>query len=233
LYTIPDVNIPLYWIRPQQLLSAQAGPHRFLWDLHCQPLNVPAAYPISAVYANTSPGATSPWVMPGVYTVKLTVNGKTYAQPVTVRMDPRVKTPLPALQQQHALAEEAYKGRQQTMMALERIHSLRARILASLSKASGQQSTALQQLDARAAALEGSPRRGGGRGGPAPADNGPRSFSQLQNDYATVFTILEEADLAPTIQAQTALQATARAAMVTEAAWTKLQQDATTLNITL
>src|ERR1700744_3130818 len=38
LYATPDVNIPPYWIRPQQLLSAKAGAHRFLWDLHCQPL---------------------------------------------------------------------------------------------------------------------------------------------------------------------------------------------------
>src|SRR6201991_344228 len=71
LYTIPDVNIPQYWIRPQQLLSAHAGPHRFVWDLHYQPLNVPASYPISAVYANTAPVATSPWVMPGTYMLKL------------------------------------------------------------------------------------------------------------------------------------------------------------------
>ena len=111
-YTIPDVNIPQYWIRPQQLLSAKAGPHRFLWDLHYQPLNVPASYPIAAVYGNTAPVATSPWAMPGIYSVKLTVNGKSYTQPLTVRMDPRVKT-LPAdLAQQHTLALEAYTGRQ-------------------------------------------------------------------------------------------------------------------------
>jgi len=30
--------------------------------------------------------------MPGKYIVKLTVDGKTYEQPLTVRMDPRIKT---------------------------------------------------------------------------------------------------------------------------------------------
>ncbi len=65
LYTVGDVNIPAYWIRPQQILSAQAGPHRFIWDLHYQPLNVPVSYPISAVTGNTAPSPTSPWVLPG------------------------------------------------------------------------------------------------------------------------------------------------------------------------
>ena len=109
LYKVPDVNIPLYWIRPQQILSGEAGAHRFLWDMHNQPLNVPASYPISAIYENTAPEYTSPWVMPGKYTVKLTVNGETYTQSFTVLMDPRVKTSLKDLQRQHDLSWQCYK----------------------------------------------------------------------------------------------------------------------------
>ena len=231
LYTVPDVNIPTYWIRPQQLLSAKAGPHRFLWDLHYQPLNVPASYPISAVYGNTAPAATSPWVMPGIYTIRLTANGKTWSQTLLVRMDPRVKTPLPALQQQFALATAAYRERQHTMEVSNRIHTLRARISAVASTVNGDLATALHELDARAAALEGIARRG--RGGAPPTAGEHKSFSQLQNDYAGIFAILEEADLAPTVQAQTALQATTAAARATEADWTQLQKDVTKLNTRL
>jgi photosystem II stability/assembly factor-like uncharacterized protein len=110
LYKIPEVNIPLYWIRPQQLLSAEAGSHRFLWDMHYTPLNVPASYPISAVYNNTAPNTTSPWVMPGTYTAKLTVNGKSYLQSFAIKMDPRVKTSLKVLQQQHDLSLLCYNN---------------------------------------------------------------------------------------------------------------------------
>jgi photosystem II stability/assembly factor-like uncharacterized protein len=230
LYTVPDVNIPTYWIRPQQILSAAAGPHRFLWDLHYQPLNVPPSYPIGAVVGNTAPSPTSPWVTPGVYTLKLTAGGKTYTQPLTVRMDPRVKTAVATLQQQHDLALAAYHGRVRAMEAVEKIRALRTRIAASIPQASGDRLTALQQLDARAAALEGQGRRFG-RGAAAPAPFGPVSFSQLQGDYATIFTVLEEADLAPTVQAQSALQTTEQAARNTDAAWTALQQEATKLNI--
>ena len=118
LYKIPEVNIPLYWIRPQQLLSAEAGSHRFVWDMHYTPLNVPASYPIAAVYKNTAPNTTSPWVMPGNYIVKLTVNGKSYQHYFTIKMDPRVKISLPVLQQQHNLSLLCYKNIQLATTAL-------------------------------------------------------------------------------------------------------------------
>ena len=111
LYTIPDVNIPLYWIRPQQILSSKAGAHRFFWDMHYTPINTPASYPMTAIYENTAPTPTSPWVMPGNYTVKLTVNGNSISQPFSVKMDPRVKTSLADLQKQFSLSMTCYEGR--------------------------------------------------------------------------------------------------------------------------
>ena len=107
-YKVPEVNIPLYWIRPQQILSAAPGAHRFLWDMHYQPLNVPPSYPIGAIYGNTAPGPTSPWVMPGTYIVKLTVNGKLYTQQLKIVMDPRVKISARDLQKQHDLSYQCY-----------------------------------------------------------------------------------------------------------------------------
>jgi hypothetical protein len=110
LYNIPPNNVPSYWIRPQQLLSAQAGSHRFMWDMHYQPLNVPPTYPISATYMNTAPDPTSPWVMPGNYTARLTVDGKVYNQAITVKMDPRVKTSVKNLAVQHDLSLICYNN---------------------------------------------------------------------------------------------------------------------------
>lgn len=108
LYKIPDVNIPHYWIRPQQLLSGKEGAHRFLWDMHYTPLNVPASYPIAAKYMNTAPDVTSPWVMPGKYIAKLTVDGKELFQSFDVKMDPRVKTAVKDLQLQHDYSVKCY-----------------------------------------------------------------------------------------------------------------------------
>lgn len=121
LYDIPDVNIPHYWIRPQQTLSAEAGSHRFLWDMHYTPLNVPPSYPISAVYESTEPEETSPWVMPGIYTARLTVNDKTSSATFEVKMDPRVKTGKQEIQLQHDLSLMCYKNILKCMNKLETI----------------------------------------------------------------------------------------------------------------
>src|SRR6185503_12070504 len=68
----------------------------------------PPQYPIAAVYRNTAPAPTSPWVMPGKYIVVLTVGGKSYEQPLTVMMDPRVKTSNADLLQQFKLSKQLY-----------------------------------------------------------------------------------------------------------------------------
>jgi len=115
MYKIPEVNIPLYWIRPQQILSAQAGAHRFLWDMKYAPLNVPAQYPISAVVHNTAPESTAPWVLPGNYTVKLNVGNQVMEQVITIVMDPRVKTSMSDLKRQYDLSMICYEGRKKSL----------------------------------------------------------------------------------------------------------------------
>jgi photosystem II stability/assembly factor-like uncharacterized protein len=119
LYKIPPNNVPPYWIRPQQMLSRKAGSHRFMWDIHYQPLNVPPTYPISATYMNTAPEPTSPWVLPGTYTARLTVDGKKYDQSFTVKMDPRVKTSVKDLALQHDLSLMCYNNMRKCMNALK------------------------------------------------------------------------------------------------------------------
>ena len=96
--TAPDCGLPLYWPAPHQVLKSTAGMHRFTWDMHYDP--IPGASTggrgggggaNGAVPHRTYPGVNSPWVAPGAYTVRLTVNGKAYTQPITIKMDPRVK----------------------------------------------------------------------------------------------------------------------------------------------
>ena len=126
-YTIPDVNLPAYWIRPQQMLSATAGSHRFMWDMHYTPLALPPSYPIAAIYRQTTPELTSPWVMPGTYTVTLTANGKTYTQPLMITMDPPVKATPVALKQQHDLSLAATKSRKQVISWITEAETLHSR----------------------------------------------------------------------------------------------------------
>jgi photosystem II stability/assembly factor-like uncharacterized protein len=109
-YELPELNIPFYWLRPQQLLSAKAGSHRFFWDMHYAPLSIPARFPMGAVYQNTAPTPTSPWVLPGQYTVKLKIGSNIQTQTFTIMMDPRIKTNLQDLKTQHDLSLACYNS---------------------------------------------------------------------------------------------------------------------------
>ena len=106
------LKIPSYWIRPLQSVSTKAGMHRFLWDLHYAPVpNVEPEFPMQATYLNTPPAATSPWAAPGDYTVTLTVDGKTFGQPLIVVMDPRVKASATDLREQFDVSWKLYQLR--------------------------------------------------------------------------------------------------------------------------
>ena len=67
-------------------------------------------YPISAIYKNTVPTPSSPWVMPGRYVAKLTVDGAIFTQTFNVAMDPRVKTSINDLQMQHDISLQCYQN---------------------------------------------------------------------------------------------------------------------------
>ena len=88
----PQLVHPTYWIRPFTRPETAAGMHRFVWDLHAAAPTGAARsrreYPISAIYQDT-PGPQGEWMPPGTYTVKLTVNGQTYTQSLTINPDPR------------------------------------------------------------------------------------------------------------------------------------------------
>ncbi|MFN8092794.1 MAG: glycoside hydrolase [Vicinamibacteria bacterium] len=98
-------NIPDYWLRPPQRLSAAAGLHRFAWDLReTTPRAASFSYPIAATPFDTPREPRGPWVLSGSYTLRLTVDGRVLTQPLTVKMDPRVKTAAADLAAQHALS---------------------------------------------------------------------------------------------------------------------------------
>jgi hypothetical protein len=67
--------------------------HRFVWDLHYPPPpSKEHDYPISAVIHNTPRLPQGPTVLPGDYTVRLTVDGQVFTQPFAVQLDPRIQT---------------------------------------------------------------------------------------------------------------------------------------------
>jgi photosystem II stability/assembly factor-like uncharacterized protein len=235
---IPDpVNapVPVYWFRPPQQLSAAAGMHRFIWDVHYQPLpGAPAGgggrggLPIQAIPFNTAPAPGTPWVNPGTYIVKLTVNGRSYTQPIVVKQDPRVKTPPLAMQQVYARTKAMYFGALDAQSAADRLSDLRAQAAKLQPQARGAIADALAAFERKAAALEGarpSPGVGGrgGRGGPPPATSSPETLRGVAASLSGLMNVMQAADVAPPTNTTNAVSSTLATARRVMGRWTTLE----------
>jgi photosystem II stability/assembly factor-like uncharacterized protein len=207
-------NVPAYWIRPPQPLSAGAGTHRFLWDLHYTPVaGVRTDYPISAVYRNTAPVPTSPWVQPGNYKIALRVDGKEYLQTLTVVMDPRVKTPSTGIDRQFDLSMKLYESRLKLEPISEQINSLASQLEeARKQNVSPDLLAKIDKLSAKLNDLAGAANR--------------RPGAQLSlgviDRIATLLDHLQEVDAAPTASVESATAETLIAAEKAIADWKKL-----------
>jgi photosystem II stability/assembly factor-like uncharacterized protein len=87
------LTVAAAWIPAAEPLSAAAGMHRWVWDLRPTPAAGSGGRGGGGFGGGGRGGA--PLVQPGTFTVKLTVNGKSYTQPLTVKPDPRVTIPGP------------------------------------------------------------------------------------------------------------------------------------------
>ena len=183
------LKIPSYWIRPPQSVSTKAGMRRFLWDMHYTPVpDVEPEFPISATYRNTAPEATSPLVAPGDYTVTLTANGKTFSRPLTVAMDPRVKTSAADLQEQFDLSWKLYQLRLRLAPIGKRFDNI-AEQLTKLKARAAERPDVTQKLEVFAQTLMKF-------GPPHPRPGAPPSLFVLEST-TRLFNEIESADAAP------------------------------------
>ncbi len=96
--------------------------------------------------------------------MKLTVNGKTYSQPIVVKQDPRVKTPALAMQKIYTLSKAAYYGAVDARDAANRARAIRDQIAGLQPQAAADVASSLAALDTKLDALAGARPAGGGRG---------------------------------------------------------------------
>jgi len=177
--------------------------HRFVWDLtYPAPDVLTRDYPISAIYHDTSRYPLGATVLPGPYKVVLTVGGKSYSQPLNIRMDPRVKTLPEDLAKQFELDRKIADALHRNYEALQQLRSLRAQLKslvgheankakpAAIAKTAG-------ELEAKAASIEGDD---GGYGARYLSTPEGRSLARLNSGLNTLVSALDTADAAPTTQ---------------------------------
>jgi photosystem II stability/assembly factor-like uncharacterized protein len=164
---------PNFWLAPPFVLPAQAGGNRTSWDLRYDPPAVFAhTFELNANPGLTPPSPEGPLVPPGTYTLRLTVSGRAYTQPVTVRMDPRSIVTPAGLQAQHALQMKLVAGLRASWEGYQQATALRdAAHRAVSSNAIAEVTAALGSLDAAIDSVRGdtaTARAFSLAGGPAP-----------------------------------------------------------------
>ena len=206
-----DVVYPTYWIRPVQQLSAKSGMQRFVWDLHyTPPQGFEPWFPIAAIYKNTARLPLGPWVHPGDYSVKLTVDGISSSQKLTVKMDPRVTTPTKDLRQQFDLSMNCYRPLQHCFEISVQLRSVLKQLQAVLKKCpSGMLHDSLTQMEKKLLAISGI-------SGPEEVDivyssvsavrPGEESFSGMMNGFNYLMILMQGSDALPTTQQITAVK---------------------------
>jgi hypothetical protein len=200
---------PMYWFKPENLLSPAAGMHRFLWDVRYSAASVAQpGYSMFTVAGRDVPREPSgPQALPGSYQVRLTVDGKTYTQPFKLSMDPRVKTAREDLEKQFAVEMKLVQALRQVNQTVNEIHA-------------AAQAGKISVEDEKR--LAGARRR---RGEPEPqgAPGQQPAFAQVIGNLAQLIVTVDSADTAPTTQAIQAAEKTLAQAQALSQQWEALK----------
>jgi photosystem II stability/assembly factor-like uncharacterized protein len=212
--------IPLYWLRPFRSLSAKEGMHRWVWDLHYQaPKSLRHDYPIAAIPRDTPRFPLGPTALPGHYTVRLTLNGKSQTAPLTVKMDPRVKTPALGLEKKFGMETRLASIVTQTFQAIQQANSIDAQ----LKKQSEQlrvAGEAVQTFQSELAAQLGS------GVGPRAADAGEPTLMRANGHASTLYGQIWQVDATPTTAQIEAIAAAERETSAAMKRWAQFKKEA-------
>ncbi|HET9401854.1 MAG TPA: hypothetical protein VFO34_12980 [Candidatus Acidoferrales bacterium] len=248
---------PEYWVAKGSdlALPTRVGTNRTNWDLR---YDDPPAFNFDlenqmnvAPGGFVTPGPHGPQVIPGVYTLKLIVEGQTYTQTVTIHNDPRVgESPrvMADLRAKNKLMLLAYQGAKDSNAGNSEVLAVRRQV----TSLSGNQlpddvAKATKDIDVKLATFGGIVAGRGGRGGggfgggggrgrgEAPAPNAIKAFNTLNGSFnALVSTSQVGIDEAPTQAQIDTWEASCKDYNTTVAAWKKMQsRDLTAFNTLL
>ncbi|MGP8176137.1 MAG: WD40/YVTN/BNR-like repeat-containing protein, partial [Terracidiphilus sp.] len=136
------------WFPKPEVIEKTAGMHRFVWNLAWGSSGGPDVDEDSE-YRNPS----GPKVVPGIYQVRLTVDGRTQEQSLKVIMDPRSAATAEVLAQQLQLGQQIFGETIEARRALAEIGSVQKQ-LADIQQKLGQQKQGAQSAQLKSALTE-------------------------------------------------------------------------------
>jgi photosystem II stability/assembly factor-like uncharacterized protein len=222
-----DVPIAMEWVRDAKPLSTEAGMHRFVWDLRC-------ALPRGVHRSLYGPAGV--WTLPGNYTVKLTANGKSTSQPLTVKMDPRISAAEDALRREFVAASRVSARLGEVAAAQARAQELQTQIVARKAQGAGnaEVSAGLTEIARKVSELNGAAgEEEFGLLGLRLPSAAPATLHKVAAALTGLLMIVDGADAAPTADAQRAAEQWEAAAADALARWKVVEEDLAAVNAVL
>jgi photosystem II stability/assembly factor-like uncharacterized protein len=214
-----DMEFPMYWVHDPEPISAQAGMHRLVWDLHYSfPQSVQGSY-----Y-----GPLPPLAVPGTYTVKLIANGQIETQPLILKMDPRVKTSQADLEKMFQEESRVTRNLEELSSALKKAQELQSAIAARQkeSGSNGQLKEALSEVARKNAELLGAEgEQDFGIFGLAPPAKQMVSLREAVAATTGLLVVIQGSDAAPSADATVAIEKWDAATRDLLGRWKKFEQD--------
>jgi hypothetical protein len=222
-----NVPIAMEWVHDTSPLSAEAGMHRFVWDLHyALPKSVHASF-----Y-----GPAGVRMLPGKYTVRLTVNGRNSSQELMVKMDPQTSTAEDGLRQEFVAATRIAVRLGEVAAAQERAAELQKQISARKPQAgaNAEASAALTELARKIDEVGGaSEENDWGLFALRLPDGAPVTLHRAASALTGLLMTVDGADAPPSVDARTASEKWDAAATEVLGRWKALEQDLTATNALL
>ncbi|HEY8062858.1 MAG TPA: sialidase family protein, partial [Gemmatimonadales bacterium] len=222
--TEPPPPVPDFWLERPEPLPAGAGMHRINWNLrYDDPPAFNHNYEINANPGGTPASPEGPLVLPGVYTVTLTVEGKSYPQTVTVRNDPRSPATAADLALQHAAQMALDHGAETAWTGYQQVTAARTAVADVLHENPEPDVVdAARSLDSALARVGGTRSAGGRGGGGGRGAGGPPAapnFATLVGTMTRQLGTLDPGDMAPNDVTRAALDDACHDLRAAVAAW--------------
>jgi hypothetical protein len=179
-------------------IPAEQGMNRFIWDMRYPDAS---RFPGMILWGGETRG---PLVTPGIYHVKLTVDGKTQIQTFEIKKDPRLSTTNEEFAKQFDLLMKIHDKLTETNNAILQIRDVRAQVNDLMKRVSDTPNTKTvadtgKALNAKITAIEEALYQTKNR-----SSQDPLNYPiKLNNKLAALGDVVASADAAPTMQAYT------------------------------
>ena len=212
------------WVPVPTPLSTAPGMHRFVWNLRYAGKGEEGRH-------HQKDGV---WAVPGRYTVELTVDGRSYRQPLTIKPDPRVTVSVAAMQREFDLATKVETAAGEAAKAGAEAKQLLQALDDRQAHASGALHEQITALIAHASDVSGVPVHADPRNTIGSPPRRTDSLHALSTNLDTLLTAVDGADADPSPDAQTSYATLSKTLATTMDEWQALKQhDLAALNAKL